>query len=60
MSNKIKAPKVVEDFTEEDFVIIEETTGFVRQNYIKSFKLPMSFWQDNLKFLNAEHERRGI
>ncbi len=60
MSNKIKAPKVVEDFTEEDFVTIEETTGFVRENYIKSFMLPISFWKDNLKFLNAEHERRGI
>ena len=55
MSNNIGAPKLVEDFNEAE---VDETTGFVRENYIKSFKLHISFWEDNLKFLNTEHERR--
>ena len=55
MSNNIRASKVAKDRTE---VRVDETTGFVRENYIKSFKLHISFWEDNLKFLNTEHERR--
>lgn len=53
MSNKREAPKVVEDFTD----VVKETTGFVRENYIKSFKLPISLWEDNLKFLNTQIEQ---
>jgi hypothetical protein len=45
--------KVVEDFTDE----VEQTTGFVRENYIKSFKLPISLWEENLKFLNTQIEQ---
>jgi hypothetical protein len=55
MSNKIEAPKVVEDFAE--VVVVDETTGFVRENYIKSFKLPISLWEDNLKLLNTQIEQ---
>jgi uncharacterized Fe-S radical SAM superfamily protein PflX len=55
MSNKIGAPKVAKDITE---VVVDETTGFVRENYIKSFKLPISLWEDNLKFLNTQIEQR--
>lgn len=54
MSKKIRAPKVVEDFTE---LVVDETTGFVRENYIKSFKLPISLWESNLKFLNTQIEQ---
>jgi hypothetical protein len=54
MSNKIRALKVVEDFTD---VAVEETAGFVRENYIKSFKLPISLWEENLKFLNTQIEQ---
>ncbi|MGE5443641.1 MAG: hypothetical protein ACM3SR_03455, partial [Ignavibacteriales bacterium] len=54
MSNKIGAPKVAKDFTEE---VVYETTGFVRENYIKSFKLPISLWENNLKFLNTQIEQ---
>jgi hypothetical protein len=53
MSNKREAPKVVEDFTD----VVKETTGFARENYIKSFKLPISLWEDNLKFLNTQIEQ---
>jgi len=53
MSNKREAPKVVEDFTD----VVKETTGFVRENYIESFKLPISLWEDNLKFLNTQIEQ---
>src|ERR1700757_1776559 len=56
MSNKIGAPKVAKDFTDEDSAV-EETTGFVRENYIKSFKLPISLWEENLKFLNTQVEQ---
>jgi len=45
--------KVVEDFTDE----VEQTTRFVRENYIKSFKLPISLWEENLKFLNTQIEQ---
>ena len=51
MSIKKEAPKVVEDF------VIDETTGFIRENYIKSFKLPISLWEENLKFLNTQIEQ---
>jgi hypothetical protein len=54
MSNKRGALKVVEDFTDDEDFVVEETTGFVRENYIKSFKLPISLWEDNLKFLNTQ------
>jgi|SRR6266852_4204217 len=54
MSNNIRASKVAKDFTE---VVVDETTGFVRENYIKSFKLPISLWEDNLKFLNTQIEQ---
>jgi hypothetical protein len=54
MSKKIGVLKVVEDFTE---VVEDETTGFVRENYIKSFKLPISLWEENLKFLNTQIEQ---
>jgi uncharacterized protein YnzC (UPF0291/DUF896 family) len=53
MNNKKKAPKV-EDSTDTE---VEETTGFVRENYIKSFKLPISLWEENLKFLNTQIEQ---
>ena len=53
MNNKKKAPKV-EDSTDME---VEETTGFVRENYIKSFKLPISLWEENLKFLNTQIEQ---
>jgi hypothetical protein len=53
MSNKIEAPRVVEDFPD----VVEETTGFVRENYIKSFKLPISLWESNLRFLNTQIEQ---
>ncbi len=45
--------KVVKDFTDEE----EQTAKFVRENYIKSFKLPISLWEDNLKFLNTQIEQ---
>jgi hypothetical protein len=51
MSEKKKAP--VEDFTDG----VKETTGFVRENYINSFKLPLSLWEENLKFLNTQVEQ---
>ncbi len=51
MSNKIETPKAGKDFTE---VVVDETTGFVRENYIKSFKLPISLWENNLKLLNTQ------
>ena len=54
MSNNIRASKVAKDRTE---VRVDETTGFVRENYIKSFKLPISLWEDNLKFLNTQIEQ---
>ncbi len=54
MSNKIGALKVVEDFTD---VVVDDTTGFVRGNDIRTFKLPISLWEDNLKFLNAQIEQ---
>jgi hypothetical protein len=54
MINKKGAPTVVEDFAE---AAVDETTGFVRENYIKSFKLPISLWEDNLKFLNTQIEQ---
>ena len=54
MSNNIRASIVAKDFTE---VVVDETTGFVRENYIKSFKLPISLWEDNLKFLNTQIEQ---
>jgi len=53
MSNKKGAPKV-EDFTD---LLVEETAGFVRENYIKSFRLPISLWEENLKFLNTQIEQ---
>ena len=53
MSSKKEAPKVVADFTD----VVEETTGFVRENYIKSFKLPISLWEENLRFLNTQVEQ---
>jgi hypothetical protein len=50
--NKTKeAPKVVDDF------VVDETTGFIRENYIKSFKLPISLWEENLKFQNTQIEQ---
>ncbi len=36
-----------------DFVV-DETTEFVRENYIESFKLPISLWEENLRFLNTQ------
>jgi len=54
MSNKTEASKVAKDLTE---VVVDETTGFVRENYIKSFKLPISLWEDNPKFLNTQIEQ---
>jgi hypothetical protein len=54
MSNKIGASKVAKDFNEE---VVDETTGFLRENYIKSFKLPISLWESNLKFLNTQIEQ---
>jgi hypothetical protein len=45
--------QVVDDFTDE----VEQTTGFVRENYIKTFKLPISLWEENLKFLNTQIEQ---
>jgi hypothetical protein len=54
MSNKIGASKVRKDITD---VVVDETTGFVRENYIKSFKLPISLWENNLKFLNTQIEQ---
>jgi hypothetical protein len=54
MSNNIRALKVVEDSTE---VVVDETTEFVRESYIKSFKLPISLWESNLKFLSTQMEQ---
>jgi hypothetical protein len=54
MSNKTGAPKVAKDFTEG---VVDETTGFLRENYIKSFKLPISLWESNLRFLNTQIEQ---
>ncbi len=54
MSNKREAPIVGKDFAELEAY---EATGFVRENYIKSFKLPMSLWEENLKFLNTHIEQ---
>ena len=51
MSEKKKA--LVEDFTDG----VKETTGFVRENYIKSFKLPISLWEEILRFLNTQVEQ---
>jgi hypothetical protein len=54
MTIKIRASKVAKDFTE---VVVDETTGFVRGNYIRSFKLPISLWENNLRFLNTQIEQ---
>jgi hypothetical protein len=51
MSKTKEAPKAIDDF------VIDETTGFIRENYIKSFKLPIYLWEENLKFLNAQIEQ---
>ncbi len=52
MSNMIEAPKI-EEFTN----VLKGPTGFVRENYLSSFKLPISLWEDNLKFLNTQVEQ---
>jgi hypothetical protein len=57
MRNKKGALKLVEDFTDDEDFVIDETTEFVRENYIKSFKLPISLWEENLKFLNTQIEQ---
>jgi len=54
MNNKIETPKVVKDFTK---VVVNETTESLRENDIKSFKLPISLWEENLKFLNTQIEQ---
>ena len=46
MNNKIEAPKVVNEATES-----------LRENDMKSFKLPISLWENNLKFLNTQMEQ---
>ena len=51
MSKTNEARKVVDDF------VVDETTEFIRENYIKSFKLPISLWEENLKFLNTQIEQ---
>ena len=51
MSIKKEAPKAAEDF------MVDETTGFIRENYIKNFKLPISLWEEHLKFLNTQIEQ---
>ena len=51
MSKTNEAPKVVDDF------MVDETTEFIRENYIKSFKLPISLWEENLKCLNTQIEQ---
>ena len=51
MSNMKGTPKVSKDFA------IGETAEFVRENYIKSFKLPISLWEENLRFLNTQVEQ---
>ena len=38
-------------------MVVDETTGFIRENYIKSFKLPISLWEENLRFLNTQIEQ---
>jgi hypothetical protein len=39
-----------------DFVV-DETTEFVRENYVESFKQPISLWEENLRFLNTQIEQ---
>ena len=51
MDKKKEAPKVTKDFA------VDETAEFIRENYIKSFKLPISLWEENLKFLNTQVEQ---
>ena len=52
MSDKKEARKV-EDYTN----VVKETTGFVRESYLNSFKLPLSLWEENIKVLGTEVER---
>ncbi len=51
MSIKKETPKVTKDFA------MDETAEFIRENYIKSFRLPISLWEENLKFLNTQIEQ---
>jgi cyclopropane fatty-acyl-phospholipid synthase-like methyltransferase len=47
----LNSPKVTKDFA------MDETAEFIRENYIKSFRLPISLWEENLKFLNTQIEQ---
>ena len=51
MGKTKEAPTVEEDF------VVEETAEFIRENYTKSFKLPISLWEENLKCLNTQIEQ---
>jgi hypothetical protein len=46
MRNKKRALQLVEGFADDEDFAIDETTEFVRENYIKSFKLPISLWEE--------------
>ncbi len=51
MRSMKETPKVTKDF------VVDETAEFIRENYIKSFKLPISLWEENLRFLNTQIEQ---
>ena len=51
MDKKKDTSKVTKDFA------VDESAEFVRENYIKSFKLPISLWEENLRFLNSQIEQ---
>ncbi len=51
VSNAMSKTKETPDFA------VDESTDFVRENYIKSFKLPISLWEENLRFLNTQIEQ---
>lgn len=52
MGERKEAPKV-EDFTN----VVKGITGFVRDNYLNSWKLPLSLWEENLKVLGTQVEQ---
>jgi hypothetical protein len=50
---KEKEEVKVTDFTE----VFKGLTGLVRENYLSSLQLALSFWGENLKFANAQIEQ---
>ncbi|SRR5579884_297519 len=51
MGNTKETPQVAKSLA------VDEIAEFVRENFIKSFKLPIHLWEENLRFLNAQIEQ---